>query len=110
MKIKVSVKTISGINILYANDKRRDMVLFNSLETSYDVDRFIYKVTDMISDWPNELENKNILDGLEYRVTIKEKGKETTYRFKNKFPEDIYRLKELIEDVSKAVRNDKWIW
>ncbi len=105
MKIKVFVSSLKENHVLYANDQKRNYVLFDTKETSYDVDRFIFKIADMVSDWPNELENKNILDGLEYRVVIKENEKETTYRFKNKFPEDIYRLNDLIKEVSGVSKN-----
>ena len=105
MKIKVFMNSLKESYVLYVNDKKRDCVLLNTQETTYDADRFIFKVCDMVSDWPKELKNDNIIDGLEYKIVIKDEKEEKTYNFKNKFPEDIYRLENLIEDVLGVVKN-----
>ena len=105
MKVKIYMHSLNESHILYVNDKKYKTVLLDTNETNYDAERLIFKVSDMVSDWPNELINDDICDGLEYRISIKTGSEEKTYIFKNKFPEDIYRLKSLIEEVLEEVKN-----
>ena len=105
MKIKVYMQTLTESHDLYVNDKKRDYVLADTKETSYDADRFVFKVCDMVSDWPKELKNERVLDNVTYTIKIKDEKEEKTYNFKNKFPEDIYRLENLIDEVLGVVKN-----
>ena len=105
MKIKVYKQSLNESHILYVNDKKRNYVLADTKETSYDADRFIFKICDMVSNWPNELNNEKACDGLEFRISIKTASEEKTYLFKNKFPEDIFMLEDLIEEVLGEVKN-----
>jgi len=105
MKVKVYMQTLTESHILYVNDKKRDYVLVDTKETNYDAGIFIFTICDIVKDWPNKLEDKNILDGLEYRIIIKNKDKEREYILKNKFPENIYRLEMLINEVLGEVKN-----
>jgi len=104
MKIKIYVKSLKENHILYVNDKKHSVVQLNNKETNYDADRFIFKVCDMVSDWPKELKNENILDGVEYKIVITDE-EEKSYNFINKFPKDIYRLENLINDVLGDIKN-----
>lgn len=99
MQIKVFISTMQENHVLYANDEKENVVLLDAKKTNYDVDRFIFKIIDMSSNWPSELENMQILDGLEYKIFIKENEKVISYKFRNKFPENIDRLHRLINDV-----------
>ena len=105
MKIKIYKQTIHEQHVLYVNTAKRDFVLADKKETTYKADSFIFAVCDIIHDWPTNLENENILDGLQYKIVIKQNNKEKTYIYKNKFPEDIYRLEMLISAVLEEVKN-----
>ena len=105
MKIKIYKKSLSENCIIYMNDKKREFVLYNAIETTFDVERFKFKVFDMISDWPKQLIDPNISDGVDYKIVIKDIGKETVYHFKNKFPEDIYLIEDLVEQVGLEIKN-----
>ena len=106
MKIKIFTHNIDGNHILYANEKKREVVLLDTKETSYDVDRFVYKITDMVSNWPNELEDQLVIDGQEFKIIIKNHDEEVMFRFVNKFPEDIYKLQDIINEILKENLND----
>ena len=104
MKIKVYMNSLQEHHFMYMNDKKRDFILYDAKDTTFDSARFKYKVLDMVSDWPNELVNPDIIDGLEYKIIIKDDEKETSYKFQNKFPEDVYRIEELFNQVSAGVK------
>lgn len=105
MKIKVYMQTLNESHVLYVNDAKRDYVLLDTKETNYSADRFIFKVCDMVSNWPKELRNDIIIDGLTYKVVIKNNQEEREYIFQNNFPKDIYRLKMLIDEVLGEVKD-----
>lgn len=106
MKIKIYKNNLKENHILYMNYKKYDYVLADTHETSYKAKRFIFKVCDMVKDWPSELKDENILDGLEYKIVIKKsENEQKIFTFKNKFPKDIYRLEMLFEEVLEEVLN-----
>jgi len=106
MKIKIYMNNLKENHVLYVNDKKRDFVLADTKETSYKARRFILKVCDMVKDWPSELKDENILDGLEYKIVIKKsENEQKSFTFKNKFPKDIYRLELLFDEVLEEVLN-----
>ena len=105
MKIKICATTLDQTTVLYMNDKKRDNILLNTKETNFSAKEFKFRVCDMVSDWPNELTDKSLDDGLTYTIVIKTDEKEVSYLFENKFPEDIYRLYDLINDVVGEVKN-----
>ena len=105
MKIKIYKWTLSEQHVLYVNTAKRNYVLADKKETNYKADSFIFEVFDIIHDWPTSLENEKILDGLQYKIVIKQNNEEKTYIYKNKFPEDIYKLEMLISAVLGEVKN-----
>ena len=106
MKIKIYVQKQAESHILYVNDKKRDFVLVDTQESCYNADRFIFKLCDMVSNWPHELKNDSVIDGICYTISIKPtENEEKLYVFKNNFPEDILRLEMLINEVLKEVKH-----
>ena len=105
MKVKVYMQTLTENHVLYVNDAKRDYVVADTKDTSYPADLFIFTIKDMVSNWPEKLENKDILDGLTYKIVINNNGKEKIYSFQNNFPKDIFRLKMLISEVLREVKN-----
>ena len=106
MKIKVYMNNLQGNHILYVNYKKYDYVLADTKETSYKAKRFIFKLCDMVKDWPSELIDENVADGTEYKIIIKKSENEVkTFKFQNKFPKDIYRLEMLFNEVLEEVLN-----
>ena len=107
MKIKIYMQSLTESHIIYLNDKKRDHILVDTAKSSFDVARFKFLVADMVSDWPNLLEDNSIVDGLTYRIIIKRDGDEKEYIFRNKFPSDIYRLRRLISEMCEEFKNDR---
>jgi len=107
MKVKVYKTCLEDSHSLYVNDKKRNYVVLDRKDTRYSADRFIFKIFDMISDWPTEMINPEIIDGLEYKIVIKENNQEKSYVFKNKFPEDIFRLENLISEILEELTYEK---
>ena len=105
MKVKVYMQTLTDSHVLYVNDAKRNYVLVDTKETAYPADLFIFTILDMVSDWPKELKNKDIYDGLTYKIIISNNKEEKTYLFQNKFPNDIFRLKQLINEVLEGVKD-----
>lgn len=99
MKIQIVKTSLGDSHILYMNDKKRDYILLDTKRTSYPADRFKFKVCDMVLNWEKEMIDSAIVDGLRYRIKIKDKGEERIFYFINKFPEDIFLLENLIQEV-----------
>ena len=107
MKIKIIKNTVDE-SVIIIMDEKKNVVMCNDQVVNYDVDRFIFKVSNMVKGWPTELKDLSVLDGLKYEIIIKDKhnGKEEvkSYLFQNKFPEDIYRVERLISEISNTLK------
>ena len=102
MKIKIEqINPYESLTIVYNPDKN-DNVLLNSKQTNYSVSKFKFLVGTMTRDWPEKLENNDILDGTTYIIRTKIDDKIKTMVYKNKYPDDIYRLINLIKEVKKC--------
>ena len=106
MKIKIYKQCLEDSHTIYLNDKKRERILVDRCESNFDVDRFKFLVLNMVSNWPKLLEDKSIYDGLTYVVSIKEdnKDEERIYEFKNKFPPDIYKLHNLVDELCEGLK------
>lgn len=104
MKIKIYKNSLDDSHSLYMNDKKRENVIADGIETTCSAERFRFMVLNMVSDWEKEMIDPFIIDGLEYKIVIKENDQETVYTFKNKFPDDIHRLEMLIENIVETIR------
>ena len=109
MKIKIYMESLAESHIIYLNDKKRDHILVDTKKSSFDVDRFVFLVADMSSHWPSLLEDNSIIDGLTYRVVIKDEIKDKEFIFRNKFPANIYKLSNLVTEICEEFKNDKQI-
>ena len=107
MKIKIYMFSYSEFHNIYLNDKKRDYILVDREKSSYDVEKFKSLVLNMVENWPDLLEDNSYLDGVEYKIEIKEGGVEKQYKFSNKFPDDIYRLTDLISEICEEFKNDR---
>ena len=107
MKIKIYMESLAESHIIYLNDKKRDHILVDTKKSSFDVDRFVFLVADMSSHWPSLLEDNSIIDGLTYRVVIKDEIKDKEFIFRNKFPANIYKLSNLVTEICEEFKNDK---
>ena len=103
MEIKINLKTLQESKYMYMNDKKIKTVMLNGKETKFCNERFKFRVLSMVSNWPNELVDPDVHDGLEYNITIKQGKTDIVYKFKNKFPEDVFRIEELFSLVAKEV-------
>jgi len=106
MKIKIYQNHMNENYTIYMNDRRKNLLMVNTKPIKFNLDRFKFLVSDMVMDWPNELINdKEVCDGLEFKIVIKDNNnKEDVYIFKNKFPEDIFRLTSLINEVLEEMK------
>ena len=85
--------------IVLRADSQTRKVLYNGKICDYDVDKFIFKLLDMVSDWPKELVEEGVKDGVTYLIVIKDGEDKKIFVFKNKFPNDIYRLNDFVNEV-----------
>ena len=106
MKIKIYKQSLKENHSIYFNDKTQDYLLVDGKKSDFDIDRFVFLVFNMVSDWETSLEDKSVLDGLEYKIVLTKENKEKIFHFKNKFPSDIYRLSNLIAEVCDEVKHD----
>ena len=102
MKIKIIKTTMERNDIIFMN-KKKNVLTFNGAQSDYSPSRFIFKVTDTIHGWPNELQNTSIQDATQYRIIIKDGEDIKRFIFKGQYPADIFRLDELIKDVESAI-------
>lgn len=107
MKIKIYMFSYSEYHNIYLNDQKRDYILVDRQKSSFNVEKFKSSVFDMVANWPNLLEDKSYLDGLEYQIEIKKDGNEQSFKFRNKFPDDIYKLTDLISEICKEFNNGR---
>lgn len=107
MKIKITKNTVDE-SVIIIMDEKKNVVMYNEQVVNYDIDRFIFKVSNMVTGWPTELKDLSVTDGLKYEIIIKDKndGKEEikSYSFQNKFPEDIYRVERLISELANTLK------
>ena len=99
MKIKIYKNSLLDNFTVYMNDKKRDCLIVNGKEFQYNINKFKVLVCDIVSDWPQKLEEEGLVDGVQYKIVIKQSGQETIYQFNNKFPEDFYRLEILLQEI-----------
>lgn len=66
------------------------------LDNNYIVDKL-----DLITkNWKDDYINNSIIDGIEYRIKIcSEKKEDRVLIFKNNFPEDFYRLEDVLQEL-----------
>lgn len=102
MKVKIEqINPYESLTIVY-NPSKSDCVLLNSKQTNYPISKFKFLVGTMTKGWPEKLENNDILDGTTYIITTKIDGQIKTMEYKNEYPDDIYRLTNLIKEVKKC--------
>ena len=102
MKIKIIKRSLDKQILIYMNDNKRDSIQVNMQNVNYSADRLAFKICDMVSNWPAEMVDVGTRDGKEYIISIKHKREERVYNFKNKFPDDIYRLDLVIDETLEA--------
>ena len=102
MKIRITRTSLTYVNTILLE---KETVFSDGIKTEYNPDRFVFKVCNLVSDWPNKLEDKNVTDGLKYEIKIKKDKEIKKYEFINKFPDDIDKLEEIINGVIEAEIN-----
>ena len=106
MKIKIYIQSLTKSHIIYLNDKERDCIFIDSKKSCFDVDRFKFLITNMSLNWPERLEDNSVIDGLNYKITIRDGDIHKEFVFKNKFPDNIYKLNQIIDEICEEFRND----
>lgn len=102
MKIKIYKRNFLGeSHTIYMNDEKHShLIVDTDKKCEYNLALFKFRVRNAVLDWPKEMKDESIIDGLEYEIVLEKTGEpEVKYLFKNKFPEDIWRIDSIIEDV-----------
>ena len=60
----------------------------------------------MSKQWPETLEDKSLLDAPYYKIAIKNKDFKQVFKFIGKYPDNIYKLTETIEEVKNYGKNN----
>ena len=88
-------------------NENKNAVMVNEQLVKYDVGNFILNICDMVKMWPAELEEQGAVDGVIYEIRIKDSKELKSYKFNNKFPEDIYRLENFLKELSNKLKRGK---
>ena len=96
MNIKIERQNLREINRFSVKDRTFTV---NGKVSNYDIDKFVFILTDLVSDWPEKLEDDSIIDGSNCAISIKNDKNKKTFIFRNKFPKDFYKLTELLDEV-----------
>lgn len=64
-----------------------------------DVRPFMEKVLKIVADWPENLADNSILDGLAYHVYVQKDAQIKKYQGKNKFPSNFFEFIKLLDEV-----------
>ena len=101
MKIKIYKRNFLGeSHTIYMNDEKHPHLIVDAdKQCDYNLSLFKLMVLDAVDVWPKEMKDENITDGLEYEIIIEKNLQKTIYKFTNKFPEDIWRIGSLIDEI-----------
>ena len=98
MKIKISVKTLNSHKIYKIDDEERVFTI-NNKKINTSIERTVFFITQITTDWPDKMLNNNIVDGIEVKISLKSDYLNRTLRFKNSFPKDFYTLINYLDEV-----------
>jgi len=98
MRLNISILTL---------DKKYELILDDELNKinycgkilNCDITDLKFKILDLIQLWPERLISTNIIDGIKYKITLKNEGITRTYIGINKLPRNFSEFYELITNL-----------
>lgn len=101
MKIKVKIK--SRLNYLAMEvDTAKEICKINDEKYDVNADSVALRLYAYTFNWPENIKNRNILDGEKYKVTIKSDKDEKVFIGENAFPTNYKDFKKYIYDIQKG--------
>ena len=74
-------------------------MFFNGEKKNIDVMTFATKFILIVSTWPKELIDENIIDGFTCKIEIQDKEQTQNYFIKNSYPKNFSDFTKLLKDV-----------
>ena len=100
--MKIGIDIISNTHKTYIIDEHDNSFTINGKKYNTDIDLAVFKITNLVSDWPKALEDKNVLDANLVRISIIDNTNKSKWVFKNKFPTDFYKLLNYLDEVENG--------
>lgn len=105
MKIKIGIITDEKRYSIYADESTQDFsVGIQKLQFSKD---FLNRAINIVKDWPDHVENHNVTDGVNFKVTYNDGIIERTITGVNETPDDFIELMSLIHEYSPKTREEQ---
>lgn len=97
MEIIIKTANLADLKTYYINDETEEFTI-NGKEISFNCANATYFILKVIANWPQKLE-EDVLDGFSFKLTIKTQSKQTSYLFKNRFPDNFNLLLNFLCEV-----------
>ncbi len=101
MKITVRISTLTGKQNIIADDNTKT-ITYNGKISSVSPFIFIATVLKLVKNWQPNMVNPLAKDGEDFFVEINDGQNTRTYKGKNSFPDNYFRLKNLVKEVAKS--------
>jgi len=82
---------------LYELDYMQNLFTFNGQIVDKDIRETYAEIMQVIKEWPECLENREVVDGLVCEISYREKGEDKKLFYNNKFPETFDNLLYILE-------------
>lgn len=98
MRLSISIITLSKKYELILDDKL-NKANFCGKCINCNIDELKFKILDLIQSWPEKLINTNIVDGIKYKVSLKNDEISREYIGVNKLPGNFSEFYDLITNL-----------
>lgn len=102
MQIKIFTRNQFDL-IEYTIDK--ETISVNNAEKKCNTDDYIYRICNLVRDWPKFLENSKIIDGFKIKIEIEKNDETDVYFFNNKFPNDFFLFMRVLDEIKNNIKN-----
>lgn len=101
MDLEIVLDSMSGIKS-YLFNYLENVCQVNGENVDKDARKIYAEIMNLLREWPKELENKDVVDGMVCNISYREKGQDIKHIYQNKFPENFDELLNLLEGVENA--------
>lgn len=101
MDLEIVLDSMSGIKS-YLFNYLENVCQVNGENVDKDARKIYAEIMNLLREWPKELENKDVVDGMVCNISYREKGQDIKHIYKNQFPENFDELLNLLEGVENA--------
>ncbi len=106
MKIKIVIWSREKTYSIYADDKTNEFTF--GLESKKDgVKTFVRQAIDIVKDWPDRMEDTNMMDGICYKIAYENENGSRQIVGSNKVPETFSSLLYLIK--KNEINNENFL-